>query len=122
MGSHPGCNCSNSRTCRQADGPLSMHLGMVHWLPSRIRGRRDKPSTLRYVGLSRFPDDGEQWPDGGWSVELRFPEPPAEQQSDVCEAQVRFLFDTAPQERLFAGARFSLYEGPQRVAEIEVVD
>lgn len=98
------------------------HSALVHWLPARARGKKELPATLRYVGISRFPEDTETWPNGAWSIELRFAEPPAEQQGEVCEAQVRFLFDTAPQERLHTGARFSLYEGPHQVAEIEVLD
>jgi hypothetical protein len=101
---------------------MMTHSALVHWLPAQERGKREFPATLRYVGISRFPEDGEGWPDGAWSVELRFTEPPAEQRSDVCEAQTRFLFETAPQERLHPGARFSLYEGPYRVAEVEVLD
>jgi hypothetical protein len=98
------------------------HSALVHWLPAQERGKAEFPATLRYVGISRFPEDDKGWPDGAWSIELRFTEPPAEQQTGVCEAKVRFLFDTAPQERLHPGARFSLYEGPYQVAEIEVLD
>ena len=79
------------------------------------------PATLRFVGLSRFSEDNESWPDGAWSVELRFATPPAEQQGSVGEAQVRFLFDTAPKARLHPGARFALYEGPFKVADVEIL-
>jgi hypothetical protein len=37
-------------------------------------------------------------------------------------AQVRFLVDRAPQKWLERGARFELYEGPQKVADVEVID
>ena len=100
---------------------LLAHAGCRDDLPAHARGKKELPATLRYVGISRFPED-IAWPDGAWSVELRFAEPPAEQEGDVCESQVRFLFDTAPQERLQPGAQFSLYEGPHRVAEVEVLD
>jgi len=59
---------------------------------------------------------------GAWSIELRFAVPPAEHRADGCEAQARFLFDTAPQERLQPGARFMLHEGPHQVAEVEILD
>jgi hypothetical protein len=101
---------------------VTAHSALIHWASASARGRKDAPATLRYVGISRFPEDPETWPDGSWSVELRFSEPPAEQHGDVCEAQVRFLFDSAPQERLVPGARFSLYEGPYKVADVEVLD
>jgi hypothetical protein len=96
------------------------HSALVHWLPPEQRGRKELPATLRYVALSRFAEDGT-WPDGAWTVEVRFRQPPAEQGA-VCEGDVRFLADGAPEARLKAGARFSLYEGPQMVADIELLD
>lgn len=99
------------------------HSAKVWWLPSAKRGQKMLPPTLRYVGLSRFPEDGPQWPDGSWSVELIFDEPPAEQgSSDVSNGKIRFLFEDAPQRRLSAGIRFGLYEGPHKVADVEVLD
>lgn len=99
------------------------HSARIWWASARERGRQALPPTLRYVALSRFPEDGSRWPDGAWSVEITFDQPPPEQgSSDVSVGEVRFLFDTAPEERLHAGARFSLYEGPQKVAEVEVLD
>ena len=101
---------------------MTTHTAIVRWLPATVRGRRDLPATLRYVGISRFPEDGDRWPDGAWSVELRFDEPPPEQGTQESSARVRFLVDEAPHNRLHRGAVFNLYEGPQRVADIEVVD
>jgi hypothetical protein len=81
------------------------------------------PSGLRYIGISRFEDDPVDWPDGAWSVELEFAQPPAEQSKDApMEAQVRFLFENAPQARLKPGAHFAVYEGMTRVATIDVLD
>lgn len=76
---------------------------------------------LRFVALSRFGEDGPAWPDGAWSVEMLFDQPPAEQGA-VCEARVRFLFDHAPHERLHPGARFGVYEGLKRIADVDVLD
>ena len=99
------------------------HHALVRWLPSEERGRAGMPPTLRYVGISRFEDDPPSWPDGAWSVELKFTQPPAEQSSSSqCEAAVQFLFDNAPQHRLHRGVRFSVYEGIQRVADVDVLD
>jgi hypothetical protein len=39
----------------------------------------------------------------------------------VNEAKVRFLVDNAPHERLAAGVKFRLYEGPHEVARVEVL-
>lgn len=99
------------------------HSATIHWLAPEQRGRKELPPTLRYVALSRFPEDGDHWPDGAWSIEVLFEEPPPEQErSDQSRGAVRFLFDTAPADRLCPGARFSLYEGPQKVADVEVLD
>ena len=99
------------------------HSALVHWVPPKQIGRDHPPPVLRLVALSRFPEDGPNWSDGAWSVEIIFDRPPVEQtESLVCEAKVRFLFDTAPQERLHPGARFSVYQGPTRVADVDVLD
>ena len=99
-----------------------MHSALIHWLSPAERGRADLPPTLRYVGISRFSDD-ENWLDGAWSVELRFDQPPPEQaSSEVSRGRVRFLVDEAPMERLHAGVWFGLFEGPQKVADVQVID
>ncbi len=97
-----------------------IHDALVFWTPEAIRGKRELPPTLRYVGLSRFAGDviGR---DTAWSVELLFETPPPEQSGDVSRAQVRFLFDDAPHERLHQGVTFSLYEGPVHVGEVMVL-
>jgi hypothetical protein len=93
----------------------------VYWTPEAIRGKKPLPPTLRYVGLSRFPED-VVGVDDLWSVELRFGEPPPEQSSiDFSRATVRFLVADAPHQRLHEGAKFGLYEGPYHVADVEVV-
>ena len=96
------------------------HRALVRWLSPQQRGKKALPATLRYVGVARFEQAEPQLGDEGWSVELQFERPPAEE-SDISEADVRFLFDHAPQERLHAGATFSLYEGPTCVASVEIL-
>jgi hypothetical protein len=94
----------------------------VHWEPPSIRGRHQLPPTRRYVVLSRFPEDGPNWSDGQWSVEIFFTIPPPEQvDSRMSEGKARFLVDGAPHDRLASGRWFSIYEGPQKVAEVEVL-
>ena len=100
-----------------------IHTALVRWLSAKERGRAGLPPTLRYVGIGRFPDDGDEWPDGAWSIELRFSQPPPEQgRKDISEAMVRFLMDEAPQQRLRKGVCFGLYEGVQKVADVDVLD
>lgn len=102
---------------------MKLHRGRVKWLGPALRGKRALPPVRRYVGIGRFLEDGPAWPDGAWSVELFFEQPPPEQGSDVeSEAQVRFLVGDAPHNRMRAGSRFELFEGPTKVADIEVLD
>lgn len=98
-----------------------IHDALVHWTSESVRGKKELPPTLRYVGLSRFAED-VSGRDEAWSVELRFEQPPPEQQSSaVSRAKVPFLFDEAPQERLRSGVKFGLYEGPFHIADVEVL-
>ncbi len=100
-----------------------IHSALVHWVPPKEIGRAHLPPVLRLVALGRFPQDEPNWPDGAWSVELLFDRPPVEQaEGYVCEASVRFLFDTAPHERLQPGVRFGVYQGLTRVADVDVLD
>ena len=99
-----------------------IHDALIHWTPETVRGKRELPPTLRYVGLSRFPEDvpGQ---DEAWSVVIRFDQPPPEQASrTTSRGRIQFLVDEAPHERLRPGAKFELYEGPFHVANVEVLD
>lgn len=96
------------------------HKARVRWLSAKERGRIGLPTALRYVGIGRFLEDlpGEDI----WSVVCCFVQPPPEHRSDVSDATVSFLVDEAPQQRLRAGVRFSLYEGLTKVADVDVLD
>lgn len=98
------------------------HDARIYWSRPEVRGSAHLPPTLRYVALSRFPEDSPDWPDGSWSVEVLFDVPPPEQDHDaVSQGRVRFLMEDGPHERLHPGAHFSLYEGLQKVADVEVL-
>ena len=100
-----------------------MHKARIHWRAPNDRGCAELPPTLRYVALSRFPQDGPGWPDGAWSIEVLFDVPPPEQaDQNVSLGKVRFLVDAAPQKRLKKDVWFELYEGLQPVADVEVTD
>lgn len=91
----------------------------VIWLSASEGGRSALPESRRYVTISRFADDGPNWPDGAWSVVIDFENAPSEQGSpSVGEAS--FLMENAPHERLHPGQRFELYEGLKRVAVVEL--
>lgn len=96
------------------------HTAVVSWLSEASGGRKALPPVEQYITLSRFPAD-THWPDGAWTVVLDF-DPPASVQGSPSRSKVRFLFEDAPAERLKPGATFELYEGPQKVATVEVVE
>jgi len=99
------------------------HSALVHWMPAEAGGVKALPPVLRIIAQSLFVEDGTKWQDGVWSVVLLFDRPPAEQTDrSPSEANVEFAFDTAPHERLHAGAWFSIHYGPVKVAEVEVLD
>jgi len=91
----------------------------VIWLSASEGGRAGLPETHRYVTISRFADDGPNWPDGAWSVVLDFRITPSEQGSPSL-GDASFLMNSAPHERLHPGQRFDLYEGLRRVAVVEL--
>jgi len=98
------------------------HHARIFWVPSTQRNHFALPTLLRYVALSRFPEDGPQWPDGAWSVVLQFMQPPAEAiEPVVSDAMVSFWVEEAPHERLHPGAQFSIYVGLTKMADVEIV-
>lgn len=54
---------------------------------------------------------------------LFFEQPPIEQvQREAMAAKVAFAFEHAPQERLHTGAHLSVYYGPTKIADVDVLD
>jgi hypothetical protein len=99
------------------------HSALVKWVPIAERfNHRMLPVRSRWIGLSRFEDDGPAWPDGAWSVEVTFDEPPAEACERPMPARIRFWFDEAPQERIRPGVQFEIYEGLHKLADVDVLD
>lgn len=78
------------------------------------------PHALQYTGLSRFPDDGPDWPQGAHSIVCQFDTPPSEGPG-TSAARLTFLADTAPHDRLQPGRQFELYHGTRQVATVELL-
>ena len=74
----------------------------------------------RYIGIGRFAEDGPAWPDGAWSVVLEFDNATSIDSPSVAKA--RFYVAAAPHERIRAGQHFAVYEGPRKVAVVDVRD
>lgn len=91
----------------------------INWLPPEHGGRQRPPIGVRYVTVSRFDQDDEQWRKEAWSLVLEKNEPSKNPLETV--ADIHFLAPDAPDELLYKGAVFELYEGRRRVAMGEVL-
>lgn len=90
----------------------------VYWTP-REHGGRDEPfAGVWYSTSAKFPEQ-TNWQVDGWSVVLEFETPPSEQGSPSI-GKVSFLVDEAPDEWLFPGQIFEMYEGKRMTAKVEV--
>jgi hypothetical protein len=90
---------------------------IVQWLRPEEGGRKAPPSGLTYVTVAGF-GDAPPNPDEAWSLVLEFQDQPDSELKQ--RVRVRFLSPEAPDELLFAGSDFQLYEGRQLVARGEV--
>ena len=79
---------------------------------ARITWTHPPPLRTRCVMLSRFDDNPR-----GWSLVLHDLVPGA----DVTSAEVNFLVEAAPHDRLTPGARLTLLYGPHAVGVVEVL-
>lgn len=86
----------------------------ISWVPPELGGRAKPPIGARYVTVSRFDQDEEQWLKDAWSLVLEKNEP--SENPRVTIADVHFLAPNAPVHLLQEGAVFELYEGRRRVA------
>ena len=100
---------------------MSRCTAKVTWISKAAGGRSSLPTGDQYVAVSRFPEDGLNWPDGAWSVVLEFSSP-ASEQGNPSVGTARFLSEEAPLERLRPGRVFELYEGLHQVATVELID
>ena len=81
------------------------------WSKAKIEGRVPPPEAGRYSTVAKFPDIAEKWPREAWSVviEIRMTEKSARNWRAV--GALHFLVDGAPEELLYEGGQFELYEG-----------
>ena len=92
----------------------------INWVSKQEGGRASLPSGKRYITVSRFQEDLENWRQEAWSMVLEFDIPPIKQGNSGF-ARAYFLVDEAPIERLKQGCRFELYEGKKKVAIAQVL-
>lgn len=87
----------------------------VNWIGKKTF---NLPKGKKYVTVAKFAEDAD-WAKEAWSIILEFDESP-EVQGNPSKAKAHFLVADAPQDRLQAGKSFELYEGIDKVAEVEI--
>ena len=91
------------------------HLARITWSAEQVR--RGLPAFTRTTDPAWF-----ETPDEGWSLICRFHASPREQGSPSV-AQVAFLNENAPHDRLRAGAKLNLFERSTRqLATVEIIE
>lgn len=84
-------------------------------------GRARLMGCDRYSTLSRFPENGDSWSGGSWSIVLEFDTPPAAQ-GNPSSARAHFLVEDAPHDWLYPGNSFEMLAGHHKVATVRVLN
>jgi hypothetical protein len=96
----------------------------LEWIPKELGGRSNPPSGESeppYATVVQFPSLGEPWSAPvDWTLVVRKVSVVDEPHKWI--AEVRFLFEDAPQHLLSEGADFELYEGRKCVARGRIID
>lgn len=90
---------------------------LVTWFASKFAYL---PQGNRYITVAKFQEDTDTWEQEAWSIILEFIEPPIKQ-GNPSKGTARFLVENAPIERLAIGNKFEMYEGREKVAEVEII-
>ena len=79
-------------------------------------GVRSTPPEGWYAPTVRFDENSDE----SWSIGMKLSQ---DRDDDVWtkRAQIDFVADEAPHDRLIRGAEFDIYEGPYRVGRIRVI-
>jgi hypothetical protein len=90
---------------------------VVTWVGSKAMRL---PDTFCFITVAKFEEDQNDWEKEAWSVVLEFTESP-DKQGNPSSGKARFLVETAPEGRLVRGRVFGMYEGREKVAEVEIL-
>ena len=90
---------------------------LVVWYASKVTAL---PQGHQYITIAKFEDDKDTWEQEAWSIVIEFSKPPAKQ-GNPSRGTARFLVENAPIERLGIGKRFEMYEGKEKVAEVQIL-
>jgi hypothetical protein len=90
---------------------------LVTWFASKVE---NLPKGNRYITVAKFEEDRDTWEKEAWSIILEFIQPPINQ-GNPSKGMARFLVEDAPTDRLITGKKFEMYEGREKVAEVEII-
>lgn len=88
----------------------------IYWVSAKNGGREKHPEGKQYSTVAMFEDVRDRWPDEAWSVMIDF----IKHEGDCSEGNIRFLVEWAPNNLLYAGCKFELFEANKKVATGEV--
>ncbi len=92
------------------------------WIPFESGGRKQPPEGQTYVAVCRFKDQSlEDWKKNAWSLRLEFLATEETQTENFSYAFASFLAEAAPHYLLTPNTDFELYEGPNAVAQVQVL-
>jgi len=89
---------------------------LVTWTDKKLK---NLPNNLKYITVAKFAED-TSWEKEAWSIALDFDISPKIQRNPS-KAKASFLADDSPQERLIVGKSFKLFEGREKVADVEII-
>ena len=91
----------------------------IYWFTEKEGGRNDIPNSLNYSTVTCFNDIKDKYPDEAWSIVINLSEIITTTRTIVTD--LRFLVEWAPEELLYKGSQFVLFEGKRKVAIGEVL-
>lgn len=95
----------------------NVNRAKIYWISFENGGRKSPPKGSQYSTVARFEDIKDKWPNEAWSIVVDF----IKHDGSCSEGNIRFLVEWAPNNLLYSGSKFDLFEGSKIVAKCEVV-
>ncbi len=93
---------------------------LVSWVSSTDGGRQSHPPHGRYYCVAKFPCDLNIG--GTWSVVFDFEPYEVKHSQMMSYGRCRFLVENAPHHWLIEFSNFDIYEGPHKVATVQILN
>ena len=91
----------------------------IYWFTEKEGGRNNIPNNRNYSTVACFKDIKDRYPDEAWSIVMNLGENITTTRTMVTD--LRFLVECGPEELLYTGSQFALFEGKRKVAIGEVL-